>query len=118
VQTTQAPPAEDTHQGRGLRIAGIATASLGVAGVAAGIAFGLHSNSLHDEAIKGTYIDSKYQDSKSFRTLEWVSFGIGGAAVVTGVVLYYLGLSAKSAPIAIAPIFAPGAGGAAVFGSF
>jgi tetratricopeptide (TPR) repeat protein len=118
VQTMQPTPTEDTHQGRGLRIAGIATAGVGVAAVVTGIAFGLHASSLQSEAYKGIYNDSKLQDSKSFRTLEWVSFGIGGAAVITGGALYYLGLSAKDAPIAIAPIIAPGAGGATVFGTF
>jgi len=113
-----AQPTESAHQGRGLRIAGIVSASVGVAAVVTGIAFGLHANSLQDEAYKGTYNDSKLQDSKSFRTLQWVSIGIGGAAVVTGGVLYYLGVSAKNAPVAFAPLVAPGMGGAAVFGRF
>lgn len=116
VQVAQ--PAESAHAGRGLRIVGLVTAGVGVAAVGAGIAFGLHASSLRDEAYKGTYNDSKLQDSKSFRTLQWVSIGIGGAAVVTGGVLYYLGLSAKDAPVALAPIVAPGMGGAAIFGSF
>jgi tetratricopeptide (TPR) repeat protein len=116
VQTPQPTPSE--NQGRGLRIAGIATASVGVAAVAAGVVFGLHASSLRDEAYKGTYNDSKLQDSKSFRTLQWVSLSVGGAAVVTGGVLYYLGLSAKDAPVAFAPVVAPGTGGAAIFGRF
>jgi tetratricopeptide (TPR) repeat protein len=113
-----AQPSESAHQGRGLRIAGIVTASVGVAAGVTGIVFALHARSLQDEAYKGTYNDSKLQDSKSFRTLQWVAIGIGGAAVVTGGVLYYLGVSAKDAPVAFAPFVAPGAGGAAVFGRF
>jgi tetratricopeptide (TPR) repeat protein len=116
VQVAQ--PTESAAQGRGLRIAGLVTAGVGVAAVATGIGFGLHANSLRDEAYTGTYNDSKLQDSKSFRTLQWVSIGIGGAAVITGGVLYYLGLAAKDAPVAFAPIVAPGMGGAAVVGSF
>jgi tetratricopeptide (TPR) repeat protein len=120
-QITQPAPVESAQQGRGLRIAGMATAGAGVAAVVVGIVFGVHASSLHDQAYPAPplgYNYSKDQDSKSYRTLEWVSFGVGGAAVVTGGVLYYLGLSAKNAPVAIAPIFAPGAGGAAVFGRF
>jgi tetratricopeptide (TPR) repeat protein len=113
-----AQPTEPAHPGRGLRIAGIVTASVGVAAGVAGIAFGLHANSLHDEAYKGIYNDSKLQDSKSFRTLQWVAIGIGGAAVVTGGVLYYLGVTKQDAPVALIPLAAPGAGGAAVFGRF
>jgi tetratricopeptide (TPR) repeat protein len=119
AQITQPVPVESAQQGRpGLRIAGIATAGVGAAAVVAGIVFGVHANSLRSDSLSGTYDDSKYQDSKSFRTLEWVSFGVGGAALVTAGVLYYFGLSAKDTPVAIAPLFAPGVGGAAVFGRF
>jgi hypothetical protein len=117
VATVQTPQPSE-NQGRGLRIAGIVSASVGVAAVATGIAFGLHASSLQDEAYTGTYNDSKLQDSKSFRTLQWVSIGIGSAAVVTGGVLYYLGASAKNTPVAFAPLVTPGMGGAAVFGRF
>jgi tetratricopeptide (TPR) repeat protein len=125
VQPTPAPevavqtqPTQAENRGRGLRIAGIVTASVGVAAVVTGIVFGLHASSLHDEAYAGTYNDSKLQDSKSFRTLQWVSIGIGGAAVVSGSVLYYLGVSAKNTAVAFAPLLAPGLGGAAVVGRF
>ncbi len=119
VQAEAAPPAS---AGRGLRIAGIATGAVGVAGVVTGVFLGLHANTLFDEATKpgSVYDDGKYQDSKTFRTLEWVSFGVGAAAIVTGGVLYYLGYSAKSnAPsVALVPIAAPGTGGAALCGRF
>jgi len=121
VQTPQPASSEDTHPGRGLRIGGLVAGGVGVAAVAAGIAFGLHATSLHDQAYPApprAYDYSKDQDSKSFRTLEWVSFAVGGAAVITGGVLYYLGVSASNAPLALAPLVAPGAGGAAVFGRF
>ena len=121
VQTAQPAPSEDTHPGRGLRIGGLVAGGVGVAAVAAGIAFGLHATSLHDQAYPApprAYDYAKDQDSKSFRTLEWVSFAVGSAAVITGGVLYYLGVSASNAPVALAPLVAPGAGGAAVFGRF
>lgn len=105
-------------QGRGLRIAGIVTASVGVAAIASGIVFGVHASSLHDDAYSGTYDYNKDQSSKSYETLEWVSFGIGGAALITGGVLYYLGATARNTSLAIAPLLAPGTSGAVVLGRF
>jgi tetratricopeptide (TPR) repeat protein len=117
IQTQAAP---DASAGRGLRIAGLTVGVVGVAGVVTGIFLGLHANSLYDDSLKGTYDDSKYQSSKSFRTLEWVSLGVGGAAVVAGGILYYLGHSAKPsrAPVALLPIAAPGTAGAVLFARF
>jgi tetratricopeptide (TPR) repeat protein len=115
---TLPPPVSST--GSGLRIAGITVGAVGVAGVVTGIFLGLHANSLYDESTSGIYNDDKYQSSKTFRTMEWVSFGLGAAAVVTGGVLYYLGASAKPAnpPVAIVPVAGPGTGGAALLGRF
>jgi tetratricopeptide (TPR) repeat protein len=119
LQTQPPPP---TSTGRGLRIAGITVGAVGVAGVVGGIFLGLHANSLYEEATKPgqTYDKSKDDSSKTFRTLEWVSFGVGAAAIVTGGVLYYLGASAKPAhpPLAIVPLAGPGTGGAALLGRF
>jgi tetratricopeptide (TPR) repeat protein len=120
VLPVQAQAAAPASTGRGLRIAGITVGALGVAGVVTGVFFGVHANSLHDEATSGTYDDSKYQDSETFRTLQWVSVGVGAAAIVTGGVLYYLGYAAEPAgpQVAIVPIAGPGAGGAALCGRF
>ncbi len=122
VIPVQAPAAPPASAGSGLRSAGIAVGAVGVAGVVSGIFFGLHASSLHDDATRpgSVFDDSKYQDSKTFRTLEWVSLSIGGAAIVTGSVLYYLGYSAKSANAAVAlvPVAAGGVGGAALCGRF
>jgi tetratricopeptide (TPR) repeat protein len=105
--------------GRGLRIAGITTAAVGVAGVGLGVAFGLHANTLHEEAFSPRWDPEKFDSSKSYRTLEWVSFSVGGAAIVAGGLLYYFGWSAGSeAPVALAPLLAPGTGGAVLCGRF
>lgn len=114
--------APNTTPGFGLRAAGITTAAVGVAAVGLGIGFGLHANSLHDEAFPkppGRYDDGKNESSKTYRTLEWVSFTVGAAAVVGGGVLYYFGWSAAAnAPIAFAPMVAPGEVGAVLCGRY
>jgi tetratricopeptide (TPR) repeat protein len=119
---TQVQPDAAQSKGRGLRIAGVTIGVVGVASAVTGVFLGLHANSLYQQATTSgkPYDASKDQSSKTFRTLEWVSFGVGGAAILTGGLLYYLGASAKSATSAVAvmPLIAPGAGGAAVFGRF
>ena len=120
VHDRPVPPA--SSPGRGLRIAGIIVGAVGVAGVATGIVFGLHATSLHDEAVKSgsVYDNSKYQSAKTYKDLQWVALGVGGAAIVTGGVLYFLGATAKSSDqeVAILPLVGPGMGGAAFSGAF
>jgi tetratricopeptide (TPR) repeat protein len=118
---TQPPsPSPSGNEGRGLRIAGLITGSVGVAAVVTGIILGVHATSLHDEAFKNEYNHDKEESSKSFRTMSWVTIGVGSAAVVTGGVLLILGIRSKnsSSSIGFAPILAPGTGGAALFGQF
>jgi tetratricopeptide (TPR) repeat protein len=123
VEVVQSQPAAAQPQaGRGLRIAGLVTAGVGVVGIGTGILFGVHATSLHDDSMPpgGTFDSSKYDSSKTYRTLEWVSIGVGAAAIGTGAVLYVLGHRAKSAEpqLTLAPLLAPGTGGAAVLGTF
>jgi tetratricopeptide (TPR) repeat protein len=118
-QAEQSAPLLNANPGRGLRIAGITTASVGVVGIGLGVAFGLHANTLHDEAYSPRWDATKLDSSKTYRTLEWVSFSVGGAAIVAGGLLYYLGWSAGAeAPVALAPMVAPGTGGAVLHGHF
>ncbi|MBN2577356.1 MAG: tetratricopeptide repeat protein [Deltaproteobacteria bacterium] len=119
VAQSQAQP--DADAGRGLRIGGIVTGAVGLAGIGAGIFFFLHANSLYEEATKpgSVYDAAKDDSSKTFRGLGWAAVGTGAAAVVTGGVLYFLGAKKRSAaPVALAPIIAPGVGGAALCGRF
>jgi tetratricopeptide (TPR) repeat protein len=120
VVATPASPPPDSAAGRGLRIAGLVTAGVGVAGVAAGIVCGLQASSLRKDAVNGTYDANKDSQAKTYRTLEWVGFGVGGAAVVTGAVLYVLGASAQTTDtqVTFLPVLAPSMGGAALAGTF
>ena len=84
------------------------------------IYLGVHATSLYDDAYNTTYDSSKEQSSKTFRTLEWVSIGVGAAAVATGAILIIVGATSKGQRllVALAPLLAPGVGGASIFGRF
>jgi hypothetical protein len=102
-----------------LRIGGIVVSCVGLAGIGAGVFFGIHSNSLYKGARQGTWDPGKDDSSKTFQTLEWVSLGVGGAAVATGIVLYIVGATAKghSETVSFVPLLAPGVTGIALAGS-
>jgi len=111
--------------GRGLRVAGIAAAAVGVAGIAAGVVFNLKANSLASdlEAANGSsttlYSRSKESSRSSYATLTWVAYGAGAACVVGGAVVYLLGRSqGPSAQVALAPAMGVGEIGAVVQGAF
>ena len=111
--TTAAP-------GSGLRIAGIATLAVGVAGIAGGIVLNLKANSLADE-IETTkpYQRSKENSRASYETLGWVGYGLGAACLAGGAILYYLGYGKdQRASVAFLPTAAPGAAGAVLQGAF
>jgi tetratricopeptide (TPR) repeat protein len=112
------PDAASANPGRGLRIAGIVVGCVGLAGIGTGIIFGVHSNTLYNDAHQGTYDKSKDDSSKTFQTLEWVSLGVGGAAVATGIVLYIIGATATDPDrtVSLVPLLAPGMRGIALSG--
>jgi tetratricopeptide (TPR) repeat protein len=113
------PEAAPANPGRGLRIAGIVLGSVGLAGIGTGIIFGVHSKTLYDEARQGSYNKAKDDSSKTFQTLEWVSIGVGGAAVATGIILYIIGATAKDSnrTVALVPLLTPGMAGFALAGA-
>ena len=111
--------------GRGLRVAGIAAAAVGVAGIAAGVVFNLKANSLASdlEAANGSsttlYSRSKESSRSTYATLTWVAYGAGAACVVGGAVVYLLGRSqGPSAQVALAPAVGVGEIGAVLQGAF
>jgi hypothetical protein len=117
----QAQPSSATVSNvAGLRVAGIVTASVGVAAVVAGVILNLKVNSMaSDLESLGNYSDGKESDRKTYEKVGWTSYGVGGACLATGAVLYYLGLR-SNAPSAVAftPVLAPDRAGAAVGGRF
>jgi tetratricopeptide (TPR) repeat protein len=117
------PPvaAVPSNPGRGLIISGIVVGSAGVATIVGGILAGAHASSLHDDVTcTGCTFDSgKDSSSSTYRTLSYVAYGVGGAAVGTGAALLILGATAKdNAPVAFTPWFGAGTTGAAFNGRF
>ena len=109
--------------GAGLRIGGIVAASVGVASLGAGVLFNLKANGMISD-MKATvdgYSSSKNSEHDTYKTLAWVGYGVGAACVVTGVVLYGIGLKAKSSSstsVALLPVVGAGQAGAVLAGAF
>lgn len=88
VETTLSRPSAD---GRGLRIAGVVTGSVGAAAVVAGAIFGIMARSIADEVtaddVQHRYDRSKDDRGKLFANLQWVGYGVGAAGLAAGGVL-------------------------------
>jgi len=106
--------------GSGLRAAGIATASVGVVALVAGVALNLKVNSMaSDLETLGNYSDGKESQRKTYQTLGWIGYGAGAACIATGTLLYVLGLrSSNTTTLAIVPVLTSEQTGAAVGGRF
>lgn len=113
-------PAETT--GRGLRVAGIIVGATGGAAVVAGVLLSLKANSLASDMEKlDGYTSDRESSRKTYRNLGLVGYGVGAACILTGGVLYVLGLKAPATPtssVALSPLVAPGSAGLAMTGAF
>jgi hypothetical protein len=100
--TPTPPPASGNDSGSTLRIAGIVTAAVGVAALGFGTYEYLRHESLVDDLKKqgGQYSDAQFSDKQSqiddSKTLSWVGFGVGTAALVAGATMYFMGRSSAS----------------------
>jgi hypothetical protein len=108
----------------GLKIAGIATASIGGALLVGGLIFNLKVNSMASDLNSfGNYSDDKESRRKTYETLGWVGYGVGAACLVTGTVLFLLGRSSSSSSwgqpaMTISPTVGQNQAGAALTGAF
>jgi hypothetical protein len=88
----------------------------------AGVLLNLKVNSLASDLQKTDgYSAGKESDRKNYETMGWVSYGVGAACVVTGAVLYALGLRTgrtDTNATAVLPMVGPGQAGAVLKGSF
>jgi hypothetical protein len=107
--------APSSGEGRGLRVGGIATASVGALALAGGLVANLHHNSLIDE-LQAKYEPSKDDTAKTYRTLAIVGYGVGAACLVAGSVLYYLGWRAGN--VSVVPVAVAGGAAAVMTGAF
>lgn len=118
----------DLNAGRTKRIAGIATAAVGVACLATGIAFSLLAKSLSDELTAldhtkmGTFDNGKDQTGHTDDILGGVFLGIGAAAVVAGATVLALGIkdgrAVRRSRASFLPAFSPHGASATVQVSF
>ena len=115
-------PAPTPSPGRGLRIAGIACGAVGVASVGTAIYFYTRAKSFSDKvAGENPRNPSDEQSGKNAQTMQWVFYGIGGAALATGTVLYLLGWPSTDtghAAAGVAPMLGPGLAGISGQGAF
>jgi hypothetical protein len=121
VQVSESRPAPAPEQeGRALRIAGITVGIVGVAALGGGLAFNLLANQMAKDLNKvGGYDQDKASTHSTYQTLTWVGYGVGGACVATGALLYFLGSrGADSSAVALVPSFAPGQAGVNLQGAF
>jgi tetratricopeptide (TPR) repeat protein len=86
----------DSNPGRGKKITGAAVGAAGVVGLGVAFAFALKARSATDElnAFEGEWTPDQqatYDDGKSAERIAGLSAALGGGALVTGAVLYYLG---------------------------
>ena len=109
VKIVKMQPSAD--HGHGKRLAGIVTATGGVVLVAAGAYFGSQASSLAADVNKacaaGCDFDSikqKDADGRSDARTQYILYGVGGAAITTGVILYLMGSHAEHAPVAVTPV--------------
>jgi hypothetical protein len=92
---------------------------LGGVGVAAlvtgGIFTYLASSGFSD--VEKKYDPGKYSDAKTYAILQFVGYGLGGAAIVTAAILFATGNDSHGS-LVLAPAVGPGLTGAALSGTF
>jgi len=112
AQAAPAPEPVDSavpeSPGRSMRIAGLATAGAGAVALGVGVVFGLKAQAISKEAAEWDQFDQqRFNEGKSAETTMFILTGVGGAAVVAGGVLYFLGYRAGKTTNADTVTFLP-----------
>jgi tetratricopeptide (TPR) repeat protein len=123
VPTSRPAPAPSPGAGRAKTIAGMVVGGVGLGAIAGGIASGVLAKQNGDELTQlsrtmGRFSSAKESAGKSDDVAMGVLLGVGGAAVVTGVVLVVLGRREAHHHLALLPSLSPGVAGALLQGSF
>jgi hypothetical protein len=116
-RTERSPP---SSPGAGLRIAGVAVAAVGVAGIVTGVVLNLKANSLATEIeTDRPYLLSRESTRQDYVTWMWISYGVGAACLAGGAALYGLGYwKGKNDRLSFLPSAGPGWMGAHLQGAF
>ena len=123
IEKPKAEP-EPPQSGKGLIVGGIVAGSVGVAAVAAGVAFALKANSLVDEmqTTVNAYTSDKNSSQRTYATLAWVGYGVGAACIATGAILIAVGSSRRDSStksdLALVPAIGAGQVGVLFRGGF
>jgi tetratricopeptide (TPR) repeat protein len=114
-QAVAAPgPAARADRGRALRLGAYGAGAASLIALGVGTVYGIKARNISDELSEPNvvYREARFQDGESAETSMFVWYGVGGALLVGGVVLYFLGQPADEAPAtALAPIVGPDGAG-------
>jgi tetratricopeptide (TPR) repeat protein len=125
----QADSARTGSPGRGLRWTGLAVAGVGLVGVGLGVKFGLDARDVQDriesqpEGTPWTF-DDLYAEGQAASRNMWISYGVGGAALIAGGTLYFLGRNSGDSQasgrrqLAIVPVWDRSGSGLVLVGGF
>lgn len=112
-------PIDDGARARKLRLAGLISGGVGVAGLGVGVVFHLRARSISEELSKPgiTFDPDKEASGKSAERLMYVGYIAGGALIAGGAALYFLGRrGASSERVALVPAISQGSVGLVVTG--
>lgn len=112
----------DGRAGSGLRIAGISVASVGLAASVSAVLLNIKAYHMAKDLEKPDNFNRDTDNTrKQYKTLAWIGYGVGGACLVGGTVLYVLGWRAgrdSNSAVALVPSFGPNLAGASLQGAF
>ena len=112
----QVPRPAESGGSNGREVAAWVLGGVGVAALVTGGVFtGLALKDFSD--IEHKYDRGKESQGKTYAALQWVGYCVGGAAIVTAVILLATGRDAPKS-VALAPTVGPGIAGAVLSGSF
>ena len=107
---------------RHLRLAAIACDGVGLIAVGTGFYYWTRASSLSDSANKATnYNQAAYDEGKRAESMQWLFYGVGAVAVMTGAGLFVYSRwlpTAEQANVSLAPMVGPGAAGLEARGTF
>jgi hypothetical protein len=102
-------PSTDDDPGSTLRTSALVVGSAGLASIGVGIWMSLRVNAIERDIEAGDEDPALRERGRQAETLQWVGYGVGGAALAGAGILYYLGhergtqAGSRSVSLSIAP---------------